>query len=84
MTVAKSIDLKGKYKNTGAKFVQDFADNTIEEAGGGTTAASVLARSIAKEVFEKISKGANPMEIRRGVMSAVNAVIAKLRSSLNP
>uniref|UniRef100_A0A2K6G4Q3 Chaperonin 60 n=1 Tax=Propithecus coquereli TaxID=379532 RepID=A0A2K6G4Q3_PROCO len=49
-----------------AKLVQDVANNTNEEAGDGTTTAIVLARSIAKECFEKISKGANPVEIRRG------------------
>lgn len=66
VTVAKAIDLKDKYKNIGAKLVQDVANNTNEEAGDGTTTATVLARSIAKEGFEKISKGANPVEIRRG------------------
>ena len=52
--------------NIGAKLVQDVANNTNEEAGDGTTTATVLARSIAKEGFEKISKGANPIEIRKG------------------
>uniref|UniRef100_A0AAY4AZ07 Heat shock protein 60 n=1 Tax=Denticeps clupeoides TaxID=299321 RepID=A0AAY4AZ07_9TELE len=66
VTVAKSIDLKDKYKNIGAKLVQDVANNTNEEAGDGTTAATVLARAIAKEGFDTISKGANPVEIRRG------------------
>lgn len=66
VTVAKSIELKDKYQNIGAKLVQDVANNTNEEAGDGTTTATVLARSIAKEGFEKISKGANPIEIRRG------------------
>uniref|UniRef100_A0A2K5IZV4 60 kDa heat shock protein, mitochondrial n=1 Tax=Colobus angolensis palliatus TaxID=336983 RepID=A0A2K5IZV4_COLAP len=55
-TIAKSIDLKDKYKNNGAKLVQDVANNTNEEAGDGTTTATVLACSIAKEGFEKISK----------------------------
>uniref|UniRef100_A0A7N8WJ53 Heat shock 60 protein 1 n=1 Tax=Mastacembelus armatus TaxID=205130 RepID=A0A7N8WJ53_9TELE len=49
VTVAKSIDLKDKYKNVGAKLVQDVANNTNEEAGDGTTTATVLARAIAKE-----------------------------------
>ncbi|NXY89453.1 CH60 protein, partial [Alcedo cyanopectus] len=65
VTVAKAIDLKDKYKNIGARLVQDVANNTNEEAGDGTTTATVLARAIAKEGFEKISKGANPVEIRR-------------------
>ena len=67
VTVAKSIELKDKYQNIGAKLVQDVANSTNEEAGDGTTAATILARSFAKEGFEKISKGANPIEIRRGL-----------------
>lgn len=66
VTVAKGIELKDKFQNIGAKLVQDVANNTNEEAGDGTTTATVLARAIAKEGFEKISKGANPVEIRRG------------------
>ena len=80
VTVAKGIELKDKFQNIGAKLVQDVANNTNESAGDGTTAATVLARSIAKEGFEKISKGANPVEIRRGVMMAVDSVIANLKS----
>ena len=64
--MAKSIELKDKFQNIGAKLVQDVANNTNEKAGDGTTTATVLARSIAKEGFESISKGANPIEIRKG------------------
>ncbi len=64
--------------------VQDVANNTNESAGDGTTAATVLARSIAKEGFEKISKGANPVEIRRGVMMAVENVIENLKKMSKP
>ena len=84
VTVAKAIDLKDKYKNIGAKLVQDVANNTNEEAGDGTTTATVLARAIAKEGFEKISKGANPVEIRRGVMLAVDAITAELKKLSKP
>uniref|UniRef100_A0A8C8ZSH3 60 kDa heat shock protein, mitochondrial n=1 Tax=Prolemur simus TaxID=1328070 RepID=A0A8C8ZSH3_PROSS len=84
VTVAKSIDLNDKYKNIGAKPVQDVASNTNEETGDGTTTATVLARSVAKEGFEKISKGANPVEIRRGVMLAVDAIIAELKKQSKP
>uniref|UniRef100_A0A8C3A8C1 60 kDa heat shock protein, mitochondrial n=1 Tax=Cyclopterus lumpus TaxID=8103 RepID=A0A8C3A8C1_CYCLU len=84
VTVAKSIDLKDKYQNIGAKLVQDVANNTNEEAGDGTTTATVLARAIAKEGFDTISKGANPVEIRRGVMMAVEAVIEELKNLSKP
>lgn len=84
VTVAKSIDLKDKYKNIGAKLVQDVANNTNEEAGDGTTTATVLARAIAKEGFDTISKGANPVEIRRGVMLAVETVINELKKLSKP
>ena len=84
VTVAKSIDLKDKYQNIGAKLVQDVANNTNEEAGDGTTTATVLARAIAKEGFDTISKGANPVEIRRGVMFAVETVIAELKKLSKP
>lgn len=84
VTVAKSIDLKDKYKNIGAKLVQDVANNTNEEAGDGTTTATVLARAIAKEGFDTISKGANPVEIRRGVMMSVETVINELKNLSKP
>lgn len=71
--------MKDKFQNIGAKLVQDVANNTNEEAGDGTTTATVLARAIAKEGFEKISKGANPIEIRRGVILAVDAVKENLK-----
>lgn len=82
--MAKSIDLKDKYKNIGAKLVQDVANNTNEEAGDGTTTATVLARAVAKEGFDTISKGANPVEIRRGVMMAVDTVIKELKKLSKP
>lgn len=79
VTVAKGIELQDKFQNIGAKLVQGVANSTNEQAGDGTTTATVLARAIAKEGFEKISKGANPIEIRRGVMLAVDAVIDNLK-----
>lgn len=84
VTVAKAIELKEKFQNVGAKLVQDVANNTNEEAGDGTTAATVLARAIAREGFEKISKGANPIEIRKGVMMAVEKIVEQLKSLSKP
>jgi chaperonin GroEL len=83
VTVTKPIDLKDKCKTIRSKLVQGVANNTNEEAGDGTTTVSVLARSIAND-FEKISKGKNPLEIRRGVMLAVSAVIAQLKKRSKP
>merc|ERR1712020_695048 len=80
VTVAKAVDLKDKFQNVGAKLVQDVANNTNEKAGDGTTTATVLARGIAKAVFDRVTHGANPVEIRRGVMAAVEAVNAHLSS----
>uniref|UniRef100_A0A915BMX1 Heat shock protein 60 n=1 Tax=Parascaris univalens TaxID=6257 RepID=A0A915BMX1_PARUN len=80
VTVAKAIDFKDKYKNLGAKLVQDVANKANDEAGDGTTCATVLARAIAKEGFENISKGANPVEIRKGVMKAVDAIVTELKA----
>ncbi|PZC75007.1 63 kDa chaperonin, mitochondrial [Helicoverpa armigera] len=79
VTVAKGIELKDKFQNIGAKLVQNVANKTNEEAGDGTTTATVLARAIAKEGFENISRGANPIEIRKGVMLAVETVKQKLK-----
>lgn len=76
VTVAKGIELKDKFQNIGAKLVQDVANNTNEEAGDGTTTATILARAIAKEGFETISKGANPIEIRRGKYIAYQSIIS--------
>uniref|UniRef100_A0A915ED52 Heat shock protein 60 n=1 Tax=Ditylenchus dipsaci TaxID=166011 RepID=A0A915ED52_9BILA len=66
--------------NLGAKLVQDVANKTNEEAGDGTTCATVLARAIAKEGFDNISKGANPVEVRKGVMKAVEILVKELKS----
>ena len=74
VTVAKAIDLQDKFQNIGAKLVQDVANNTNEKAGDGTTTATVLARAIAQAGFDRVTHGANPVEIRKGVMLAVEAV----------
>merc|ERR1719369_2014688 len=79
VTVAKAVELKDKFQNIGVKLVQDVANNTNEEAGDGTTTATGLARTIAKEGFEAISRGANPIEVRRGVMIAVEETVGQLK-----
>lgn len=84
VTVAKGVELKDKFQNIGAKLVQDVANNTNEEAGDGTTTATVLARAIAKEGFENLGKGANPVEIRKGIMLAVEKITESLKSQSKP
>merc|ERR1712168_1622897 len=84
VTVAKAIELQDKYMNMGAKLVMDVANNTNEQAGDGTTTATVLARAIAKAGFEAVSKGANPNEIRKGVMLAVAEVTRGLQDMAKP
>lgn len=79
VTVAKAVELEDKYQNVGARLVQDVANNTNEEAGDGTTAATILARAIARDGFESVSKGANPHELRKGAMQAVDAVLTELK-----
>ncbi|CAH2230619.1 63 kDa chaperonin, mitochondrial-like [Pararge aegeria] len=84
VTVAKGIELKDKFQNIGAKLVQNVANKTNEVAGDGTTTATILARAIAREGFESISKGANPIEIRKGIMLAVATVIEQLKKISKP
>ena len=84
VTVAKAVELKCKFQNIGAKLVQDVANNTNEKAGDGTTTATILARAIAKEGFQKISQGANPIEVRRGIMTAVETVVSELKRMSKP
>ena len=85
VTVAKAIELEDKLENIGAKLVQDVANQTNDEAGDGTTTATVLARAIAKAGFEKVDKrGANPVEVRKGVKKAVTALVAELDNLSQP
>lgn len=85
VTVAKSVELKDKFQNIGAKLVQNVANNTNEKAGDGTTTATVLARSIAQDGFKYLeSETLNPVEIRRGVMTAVDVVVENLKKLSTP
>lgn len=85
VTVAKSVELKGKFQNMGVLLVQDVANNTNEKAGDGTTTATVLARSIAAHGFKHlIAKECNPVEVRRGVMAAVDVVVEELKKISTP
>ncbi|KAF6745067.1 heat shock protein [Ephemerocybe angulata] len=75
VTVAKSITLKDKFENLGARLIQDVAAKTNEVAGDGTTTATVLARAIYSEGVKNVAAGCNPMDLRRGSQAAVDRVV---------
>ena len=80
VTVAKEIDLKDPLENMGAQMVREVASKTSDIAGDGTTTATVLAQAIYREGAKNVVAGANPMEIKRGIETAVDTVVGKLRA----
>src|SRR5579872_838833 len=80
VTVAKEIELEDKFENMGAQMVREVASKTSDTAGDGTTTATVLAQSIVKEGAKYVAAGMNPMDLKRGVDLAVEAVVADLKS----
>ncbi len=80
VTVAKEIELEDKFENMGAQMVREVASKTSDTAGDGTTTATLLAQAIVKEGAKSVAAGSNPMDLKRGVDLAVNAVIAELKS----
>ncbi|CAG8657537.1 1632_t:CDS:2 [Acaulospora morrowiae] len=81
VTVAKSITLQDKFENLGARLVQDVANKTNEIAGDGTTTATILTRAIFVEGVKNVAAGCNPMDLRRGVQLAVDAIVKFLREN---
>jgi chaperonin GroEL len=80
VTVAKEIELEDKFENMGAQMVREVASKTSDTAGDGTTTATVLAQAIVKEGLKSVAAGANPMDLKRGIDLAVQAVVAELKS----
>lgn len=78
VTVAKEIELEDAYENMGAQMVKEVASKTSDVAGDGTTTATVLAEAIYREGLRNVTAGSNPMEIKRGIDAAVNAVVGAL------
>ena len=72
VSVAKEIELKDKFENMGAQMVKEVASNTSDEAGDGTTTATVLAQAIVREGLKAVAAGANPMDVKRGIDKAVD------------
>src|SRR6202795_1269015 len=79
VTVAKEIELADKFENMGAQMVREVASKTSDQAGDGTTTATVLAHAIVKEGAKAVAAGMNPMDLKRGVDLAVEAVVADLQ-----
>lgn len=78
VTVAKEIELEDPYENMGAQMVKEVAEKTSDNAGDGTTTATVLAEAIYKEGLKNVTAGANPMALKRGIDKAVEKVVAKI------
>lgn len=78
VTVAKEIDLENRFENVGAQMVKEVASKTADDAGDGTTTATVLAQSIVSVGLKNVTAGANPMDLKRGIDKAVTAVIKSL------
>jgi chaperonin GroEL len=79
VTVAKEIELSDKFENMGAQMVREVASKTNDAAGDGTTTATVLARAIVREGAKSVAAGMNPMDLKRGIEQAVEAVVADLK-----
>src|ERR671911_2600627 len=79
VTVAKEIELADKFENMGAQMVREVASKTSTEAGDGTTTATVLAQAIVREGVKAVAAGMNPMDLKRGIDQAVDAVVSDIR-----
>ena len=80
VTVAKEIELEDKFENMGAQMLREVASKTADLAGDGTTTATVLAQAIVREGMKSVAAGANPMDLKRGIDMAVQAVVDELKS----
>ena len=78
VSVAKEIELEDVFENMGAQLVKEVASKTADEAGDGTTTATVLAQEIARLGFEMVENGSNPMELKKGIEAGVKFVVDKL------
>jgi chaperonin GroEL len=84
VTVAKEIDLENRFENMGAQMVKEVASKTSDKAGDGTTTATVLARAIYEEGLKLVAAGHNPMDLKRGIDRAVEAVVEQLKKLSKP
>ena len=84
VSVAKELELKDKFENMGAQMLKTVASETSDEAGDGTTTATVLAQSIVSEGLKSVAAGFNPMDLKRGIDKAVSAAVETLKDAAQP
>src|SRR6478736_3209101 len=84
VTVDKEIELENKFENMGAQMVKEVASKTNDDAGDGTTTATVLAQAIFREGAKVVTAGHNPTELKRGIDKAVRTVVEQLKSMAKP
>src|SRR5690554_2515611 len=84
VSVAKEIELEDKFENMGAQMVKEVASKANDEAGDGTTTATVLAQAIVNEGLKAVAAGMNPMDLKRGIDKAVAAAVAELKTLSQP
>ncbi|SFD42574.1 chaperonin GroEL [Roseivivax sediminis] len=84
VTVAKEIELSDHFENMGAQMVKEVAQRTNDEAGDGTTTATVLAHAIVREGMKSVAAGMNPMDLKRGIDKAVASVVAEIKTMSRP
>ena len=84
VTVAKEIELADRVENMGAQLIREVASKCSDEAGDGTTTATVLAQTIAREGCKAVAAGMNPMDLKRGLDLAVESVVATIKKSARP
>src|SRR5690606_17514781 len=84
VTVAKEVELKDKLMNMGAQMVKEVASKTADNAGDGTTTATVLAQGIVREGMKAVAAGMNPMDLKRGIDKAVAGIVEELKQVARP
>mgnify|MGYP003574626556 CR=1 FL=1 len=84
VSVAKEIELENKFENMGAQMVKEVASQTSDEAGDGTTTATVLAQAILQEGLKAVAAGMNPMDLKRGIDKAVTAAVEAIKGMATP
>ncbi len=84
VTIAKEIELKDRFQNMGAQLIKEVASKTNDIAGDGTTSATILGHAIFKEGLKNVVAGSNPMELKRGIQTAVDVIVEGIEGLAKP